>query len=141
MKRFASVKDCVKVFDTMRFTGDLLQKNFRKISNFSPFFLFFFEKCFRLRDGFFCCFQLRKNGFRDLCVSLRVFFGAIKLMEFQQCHFTLGSPYDFAYLVLFKSSQPSALVFAKHGFASVSTKHLITMQISTSYYAECIFGK
>ena len=30
---------------------------------------------------FFCCFQLGKNGFRDLCVSLRVFFGAVKLMK------------------------------------------------------------
>ena len=29
--------------------------------------------------------------------------------------FTLGFPYDIAYLVFFKSSQ----VFAKHGFASV----------------------
>ena len=42
-------------------------------------------------------------------------FGAVKLMKFFQCPFTLGSPYDIAYLVFFKSSQ----VFAKHGFASV----------------------
>ena len=45
---------------------------------------------------------------------LRVFFGAVKLMKFQS-PFTLGFPYDIAYLVFFKSSQ----VFAKHGFASV----------------------
>ena len=44
----------------------------------------------------------------------RVYFGAVKLMKFQ-CPFTLGSPYDTAYLVFFKSSQ----VFAKRGFASV----------------------
>ena len=44
---------------------------------------------------------------------LALFF--VKLMKFQ-CLFTLGSPYDIAYLVFFKTSQ----VFAKHGFASVS---------------------
>ena len=55
-----------------------------------------------------------KNGFRDLCPSLRVFFGAVKLMKFQHSHFTLGTTYDIANLV-FKTSQ----VFAKHGFASV----------------------
>ena len=66
------------------------------------------------KNGFFCCFQLGKKGFRGLRVSLRVFFGAVKLMKFQS-PFTLGFPYDIAYLVFFKSSQ----VFANHGFASV----------------------
>ena len=33
--------------------------------------------------------------------------------------FFLGSLYDIAYLVFFKSSQLSSQVFAKHGFASV----------------------
>ena len=41
-------------------------------------------------------FQLEKNGFRDLCVSLRVFFGAVKLMKFY-FPFTLGSPYDISF--------------------------------------------
>ena len=36
-------------------------------------------------------------------------------------HFTLDSPYDFAYLVFFRSSQPSAQMFAKHGFACVKS--------------------
>ena len=55
-------------------------------------------------------------------------------------YFTLGSPYDFAYLVFFKSSQPSAHVFvAKRGFASfiLSTFHffsnLSSMLISEMY--------
>ena len=37
---------------------------------------------FGLERWGFCCFQLRKNGFRDLRGSLRVFFGAVKLMKF-----------------------------------------------------------
>ena len=99
MKRFASIKDC------SRFSAlcDLLEpfKIFFKKFLIFPYFSILEKKFFRLREEmFFCCFQLWKNGFR--------------------CHFTLGSPYDFAYLVFFKSSQPSAQVFAKHGFASVS---------------------
>ena len=65
----------------MRLTGDFVQKNF--FEKFRFFSLYFCFKCFRLREmGFFCCFQLGKNGFRDLCVSLRVFFGAVKYDEF-----------------------------------------------------------
>ena len=46
----------------------------------------FFSSIFCLRfsvekEWVFCCFQLGKNGFRDLRVSLRVF-GAVKLMKF-----------------------------------------------------------
>ena len=62
-----------------RLTGDH-QKCFRKILNF-------FSSIFCLRfsvekEWVFCCFQLGKIGFRDLRVSLRVFFGAVKLMKF-----------------------------------------------------------
>ena len=60
-------------------TGDH-QKCFRKILNFfsSIFCLRFFVK----KELVFFCFQLVKNGFRGLRVSLRVFFGAVKLMKF-----------------------------------------------------------
>ena len=105
-KRFAR-----GLLKALRLTGDH-QKCFRKI-------LKFFSSIFCLRfsvekEWFFCCFQLGKNGFQGLRVSLRVFFGAVKLMKFSS-PFTLGFPYDIAYLVFFKSSQ----VFAKHGFAYV----------------------
>ena len=43
--------------------------------NFFPQFSVF--KGFSLRKMGFCCFQLGKNGFRDLCVSFRVFFGSV----------------------------------------------------------------
>ena len=62
----------------LRLTGDH-QKCFRKISNFFSIF------CLRFsveKEWVFCCFQLGKNGFRGLRVSLRVFFGAVKLMKF-----------------------------------------------------------
>ena len=45
---------------------------FEKFRIFFLNFLFFFEKMF----------SVEKDGFRDLCVSLRVFFGAVKLMKF-----------------------------------------------------------
>ena len=64
------------------------------------FFLNFLFKGFSLRKMGFCCFQLGKNGFRDLCVFFRVFFLTlyiVKLMKFY-CPFTLGS-YDIAYMV------------------------------------------
>ena len=48
-------------------------------------------------------------------------FWRCKIDKFYQCPFTLGSPYDIAFLVFFKSLQ----VFAKHGFASVYEKILI----------------
>ena len=73
-------------------TGDLHRK---KIPHF-----FCFLGGFRLRKWVFCCFQLGKNGFRVSCLSLWVFFGPVKLMKFQKyCPFTLGFPYDTAYLV------------------------------------------
>ena len=94
-------------FATYRRPSKMFSKNFE-----------FFSSIFCLRfsvekEWFFCCFQLGKNGFRGLRVSLRVFFGAVKLMKFYS--FTLGFLYDIAYVVFFKSSE----VFAKHGFASV----------------------
>ena len=116
MKRFASIKDCSSFLPLCDLPSS---KNFRKISIFFIIFLFFF-KCFRLREmGFFCCFQLGKSVFEIYAYPLGYFFGAVKLIKFK-CHFTLGSPYDFAYLVFFKRFfQPSAQVFANHGFASV----------------------
>ena len=78
MKRFASIKDSSRVSAPC----DLPETFFKKFSkNFEFFSLFFFFQCFRLREMVFCCFQLGKNGFRDLCVSLRVFFGAVELMK------------------------------------------------------------
>ena len=73
-KRFAR-----GLLKALRLTGDH-QKCFRKI-------LKFFSSIFCLRfsvekEWVFCCFQLGKNGFRGLRVSLRVFFGAVKLMKF-----------------------------------------------------------
>ena len=81
MKRFGSIKGLLKVFGTMRLTGDLFQKNFRKISNFFPYFSAFLKMFPVEKDGFFVVSSW-KNGFRDLCVSLRVLFGAVKLMKF-----------------------------------------------------------
>ena len=43
------------------------------LKKFFPHFFVFFFKGFSLRKMVFCCFQLGKNGSRDLCVSLRVF--------------------------------------------------------------------
>ena len=72
-KRFAR-----GLLKALRLTGDH-QKCFRKILNFFSIF------CLRFsveKEWVFCCFQLGKNGFRGLRVSLRVFFGAVKLMKF-----------------------------------------------------------
>ena len=73
-KRFAR-----GLLKALRLTGDH-QKCFRKILNFfsSIFYLRFSVE----KEWVFCCFQLGKNGFRGLRVSLRVFFGAVKLMKF-----------------------------------------------------------
>ena len=71
-KRFA------RGLKALRLTGDH-QKCFRKILKFFSIF------CLRFsveKEWVFCCFQLGKNGFRGLRVSLRVFFGAVKLMKF-----------------------------------------------------------
>ena len=60
------------------------------------------------RDGFLLL-PVGEQWFGDLCVSLRVFFGAVKLMKFYQCHFTFGSPYDlFCSFGFFKSSRSTA---------------------------------
>ena len=72
-KRFAR-----GLLKALRLTGDH-QNCFRKILKFFSIF------CLRFsveKEWVFCCFQLGKNGFRGLCVSLRVFFGAVKLMKF-----------------------------------------------------------
>ena len=54
-------------------------------------------------------------------------FGAVKMMQIQ-CLFTLGSPYDIAYLVFFKSSQ----VFAKHDFASLFSFNSVSAESASS---------
>ena len=99
-KRFASVKGSSTFLALCAFRRPS-SKNFPE--NFEIFFLNFLFLRFSVeKDVFFCCFQLGKNGFRDLCVSLRVFFGAVKLMKFQHyCPFTLGCPYYTAHLVFF----------------------------------------
>ena len=66
---FSKRKGLLKVFGTMRLTGDLHQKNFSKnFEKFSPS-IFCFLKSFPWRKMGFCCFQLVKKGFRDLCVK------------------------------------------------------------------------
>ena len=60
------------------------EKSSKIFFNFSFFFRFSAEQ-----DGVFCCFPLAKNTFRALCISLRVFFGTVNLMKFQQgCFFS-----------------------------------------------------
>ena len=52
---------------------------------FPKIFEFFSIFCLRFsveKEWIFRCFQFGKNGFRGLRVSLRVFFGAVKLMKF-----------------------------------------------------------
>ena len=111
---FYERKELLRVFGIMQLTEDLLQKNFSK--NFQ--FLYFL-KSFRLRK-MGSLFPLGENGFRDFSVPLRVFFWVCKFdVILTILSFYLGSPYDIAYLVFFKSSQLSSQVFAKHGFASV----------------------
>ena len=77
-------KGFLRVFGTMRLTGDLHQKIFLFKKNFSDFFVF---KIFSVDKDVFYCFKLTKSGFRVLCVSLCVIFGAVKLMKFQQYWF------------------------------------------------------
>ena len=98
-KRFASIKDCSRFSPLCDLPETLILKLFRK-----KYFLnfLFFERFLIEKVVFFCCFHLEKYGFRDLCVSLRVFFGAVNLIKFQQCHFTLGSLYDVADVVFLK---------------------------------------
>ena len=73
-KRFARVKDSSR-FSALCYSPETIKNIFEKFRNFFLNFLFF--KGFSLRKMRFCCFQLGKNGFRDLCVSFRVFFGAV----------------------------------------------------------------
>ena len=64
---FCEHKRLLKVFGTMRLTGDqkFFSKNFeKKFPQFSNFW-----KVFGWKWWVFCCFQLGRNGFRDLCVS------------------------------------------------------------------------
>ena len=66
-KRFAKVKDSSRfsaLCDLPETIKSIFEKFRKKIPQFSVFFL---------KKIVFCCFQLGKNGFRNLCVSLRVF--------------------------------------------------------------------
>ena len=70
--------------------------------------------------GFFAVSSWERMVFEIYAYPFRIHFG-----NFWRCKIdeivtmTLGSPYDIAHLVFFKSSQLSSQVFAKHGFASV----------------------
>ena len=68
--------------------------------------------------GYFAVSSWGRMVFEILRIPSGIFWRC-EMDEILKCHFTLGSPYDFAYLVFFTSSQPSAQVFAKHGFVSV----------------------
>ena len=78
-KRFARVKDSSR-FSALCDLPETIRNIFEKFQTFFLNFLFF--KGFSLRKMFFCCFQLEKNGFRDLYVSFRVFFGAVYCKNF-----------------------------------------------------------
>ena len=79
-KRFASIKNCSRFSALCDLPENFSLKIFRKVTNFILIFCFFLMFLVQ-KDGFFCCFQLKKNGFRDLCVSLRVFFWRFKVDE------------------------------------------------------------
>ena len=75
---------------------------------------------FSVKKDVFLLFPVGEEWFsRSMRIPSGIFFGAVKMMKFQQFPFTLGSPYDISYLIFFKSSQLSSQVFAEHGFASV----------------------
>ena len=57
-------------------------KKSQRVPFFRIFGTFFCLRFSVEKEWVFCCFQLGKNGFRGLRVSLRVFFGAVKLMKF-----------------------------------------------------------
>ena len=80
-KRFASIKDCSRFSALCDSLETFLEKIFQK--NFKNFFsvIFCFLNVFGLERWVFCCFQLGKNGFQGLCVSLRVFFWRCKIDE------------------------------------------------------------
>ena len=74
------------LLETKRFASinpeTFIKKFFRKISK--KFLNFLFEKFSVEKDGFFAVSSWGRIyfvGFRDLCVSLCVFFGAVKLMK------------------------------------------------------------
>ena len=62
-----------------------------------------------------------------------------KIDEILTMSFYICSPYDFAHLVFFKSSQPSVQVFAKHGFASES-KQLEKMPLRVVFFFKISFS-
>ena len=72
-KRFASIKNCSRFSALCDLPENFSLKVFRKVTNFILIFCFFLKNVFGSERWFFCCFQLKKNGFRDLCVSFRVF--------------------------------------------------------------------
>ena len=89
-------------YATYRRPSKIFSKNFEI---FPPQFSVFF-KGFSLRKMGFCCFQLGKNGFQDLCVSFRVFFGAVycKIDEILMCFYPWFSLYClFGFLQKFAS--------------------------------------
>ena len=61
---FCEHKELFKVFGTVRFTGDVQLKFFRKMTNFFLQFSVFFFKCFRLRKMDFLLFPVGEE-----CVS------------------------------------------------------------------------
>ena len=84
LSNFLSSKPTTQILlETKRFKGllrvfglcDLPETFIKKI--FENFPLVFFERFSVGNMVFFCFFQLGKNGFRVLCVYLRVFFGAV----------------------------------------------------------------
>ena len=96
----------------MRLTGDH-QKYFRKIPQFSVFFLNFFL--------FFAVSSWARMVFETYAYPFG-YFRRCKIDEILMSFYPWFSPYDISFLVFFKISQ----VFAKHGFASVSKTVIVS---------------
>ena len=80
---FCEHKGLLKVFGTVRFTGDLQKFFFRKMTKYFFQFSCFFKKSFRLRKMGFLLFPVGEEWFST---SMRIpsgIFGAVKLMKFQ----------------------------------------------------------
>ena len=78
---FCEPKGLLKVFGAMRLTGNLHQIFFSKNSETNSSIFLFFER-FSVEKDVFLVFPVGENDFRVLCVSRRVFFGAVKLMKY-----------------------------------------------------------
>ena len=72
----------LRVFGTMRFTGDIFWRTNRFFSHFS-----FVERFSVEQHGFFAVSNWGKGDFRVLCVSFRVIFSTVKLMKVMMCPF------------------------------------------------------